>query len=518
MIMSRHPPEQNYPGFQRFSNISGWFKKTLICASIFIGAYWLIRALLTEIGAVNADVLIYETVSRGILNGIQPYTGLYESKPPLVFFLHMIPQKLLTFLQVGMFASIPFLLRKKETFVLLVPLVLLLHPHAGSLQTEGFGVFFAILYIVFYGNIFASSIAIFLSVALKEPFIFSVLASGLFLSKTPTDFVRKFCIPLGIALCIGAFGLLVTGLLEPYFTVYIPAMGMRVAGDPLWTRLLSFRILFARVTEYSTLPITGYIIMAGFLVSRTKRIFFEKMFLVGMVHFSYVLFLWIMVLKRIGFSDYSDPWFLCIFLVYIAGCVGILLFVRTWASITAVLAFSLATLSIGIAGYSPQHLAFAIPFFFVGIKNLSETKFLYLAMILSAIGLVFYTTNPRDVEHRLSKLSQSYEVFQEDTDKYDEMMERCGYARFAYIGGSAPLLGYSRFSPTGPLFNVAQSYLGTDHPLVQATIRNAKQAPLLVHTDAIYDSPFDGLLEHFTGPVPDCAKGYEFEKFEVRFP
>ena len=72
--------------------------------------------LFFEMSALNTDAYIYLTVGRGILNGLRPYTDLFESKPPGIFYLNALSlwltngTFLLRMLQAGNLLSLPIVL------------------------------------------------------------------------------------------------------------------------------------------------------------------------------------------------------------------------------------------------------------------------------------------------------------------------------------------------------------------------------------------------------------------------
>jgi len=120
-------------------------------------------------GAFNAwDVNLYWTIGRGIINGILPYTGLFETKPPGIFILsalsfYFFDSTILTHivqvLALLIIATVPlfaYILHSKEksifgiAFSTLLGLLLALYTHerAGLVQVESFGAAFGILAIL----------------------------------------------------------------------------------------------------------------------------------------------------------------------------------------------------------------------------------------------------------------------------------------------------------------------------------------------------------------------------------
>ena len=164
--------------------------------------------LLFEMSALNTDAYIYLTVGRGILNGLRPYTDLFESKPPGIFYLNALSlwltngTFLLRMLQAGNLLSLPIVLigfvwfRERTwnwrtgamlftAFIMGCLLALGAEENAPGLQTEVFGVLPSVLYALSisgrpdWKRTIFSGTCIFFAVILREPFILGILAAAL---------------------------------------------------------------------------------------------------------------------------------------------------------------------------------------------------------------------------------------------------------------------------------------------------------------------------------------------------
>ena len=69
-------------------HIHRWCLLTLGVA-ILVALGGLVAHVVFELsGVLHGDAMIFQTVGRGILNGIKPYSGLFETKPPGIFLMH----------------------------------------------------------------------------------------------------------------------------------------------------------------------------------------------------------------------------------------------------------------------------------------------------------------------------------------------------------------------------------------------------------------------------------------------
>lgn len=198
-----------------------------------------------------SDANVYLAMGRGILNGLIPYTQLFEIKPPGMFY--MSAASLLIFgnamlgnyLAAALIVVIPLAAtlticrcsRIRSSVAALSAysgsVVLIVYTSIQSLpwQTELFGSLVGMIYALTIARqpmtrtrMFAASLAILCCVGLKEPFVLSLLAAALILSATKKSFIQSFVIPASISGAVGLVSLWALGLLGPYATTYLATL------------------------------------------------------------------------------------------------------------------------------------------------------------------------------------------------------------------------------------------------------------------------------------------------------
>jgi len=212
---------------------------TIILSLLFCFVFqYFCRMLLYELsGVFNAyDTPIFWTIGRGIANGIQPYTGLFDIKPPGIFILSALSfyffdspilthiTQVLVLLIIAIVPLLAYVLHSKEksafglAFSTLLGLLLALYSdeRSGQIEVESFGAAFGALTILLMLNslekykvlkILGISLCILISCGFKEPFLFPILGASFILCKNIKDWSLKFALPLFIALCLGIIAL-----------------------------------------------------------------------------------------------------------------------------------------------------------------------------------------------------------------------------------------------------------------------------------------------------------------------
>jgi len=90
-----------------------WILIILTLAIVVAVAGLLARCYYELSGVMYGDTMIFQTVGRGMLNGLKPYSGLFETKPPGIFMMHALSlwlfdsQLLVKILQVLALLTIP---------------------------------------------------------------------------------------------------------------------------------------------------------------------------------------------------------------------------------------------------------------------------------------------------------------------------------------------------------------------------------------------------------------------------
>lgn len=237
----------------------------------------------------NWDTGLYYTVGKGIANGIPPYSGLYENKPPLIFLISAISYKLSDgFYLVNVFNVFQFLIilfapaitfsiiayKKKSrssafaavaSFAISSIFMCYTELRSGEVQIEAFGAAALLLMfcsmtftynrdVKFYDKtVIASGVFLGIAAMFKEPFGFIGAVSLLFFIRAPRDLITKFLFPILYASILSLAVILCSGGIIPYFTVYLSNMfgaHITVHGSPFERARNIFR-LFDDLRNYS---------------------------------------------------------------------------------------------------------------------------------------------------------------------------------------------------------------------------------------------------------------------------
>ncbi len=269
-----------------------------LCCFFLLSSFSVIRQLVSRMGAelmkvYTWDTPIYFAVGRGLLNGIKPYSGLFETKPPGIFFLTAISLSIngdtdfcniISFLCLFILTAAPvlltmLLLRKKNiqfsTRLLLavcagmtgILLMLYTQLRSGNIQVEAYGCGFLVLYLMvialmdtekarpYSPSLFLAAFFVMMAVMFKEPFLLVAVASALLFIHSFRDFLYRLLLPLLYGGAMGIFLMLFTGTLIPYLTNYLPYMtGSHVSiyGSP-FQRALQINLLLDNCGNFSAL-------------------------------------------------------------------------------------------------------------------------------------------------------------------------------------------------------------------------------------------------------------------------
>ncbi len=524
---------------------------------------------------MNLDAYIYITLGRGLLNGLRPYVDLFESKPPGIF--------LLAAASLWMTGG-TFLLRLVETLSLLfLPLSFTLLARrpgpwnirptlrqaatmatafafgtlmalrtlevTGGLQTEIFGLPFAILYVFLllrktfgWREILLAALCLLLSLGMKEPFLLSILAAALLCLRTPSEFWKRLLLPLLIAFGAGLAFLWATGWLMPYVGLYLPAMTIgRVADgskDPLILRVLwVLRLLFS-FTVFSPMPLFGWALGMFWCWSLLLKEKLTKwghiltaltgVWCVTGLHLAFIGTIMILsgfhdgltIQQMARFPAFTTLLFFVWLYVTVLAALCVLLARQSWRAFIpvacGVAAIVLLTLAIGVGGYATNYMAFTFPAC-AGLGLLCirhgatlRNRFpLFVAFLLLGGAAIAYRPPGENV--RVQVLGFDSPAYHAAGATLDAIMDACDVEDFAFAGGY-PVLGFSRHSPIGPVFTLYfHDYLGFTHPLYQETYRNIYQyAAILVVPDPIpegVDPVPSNIRSLFGTAVPPCAQG-----------
>ncbi len=465
------------------------------------------RVMYEARGPFNVDSPIYWAIGRGILNGLLPYTDLFETKPPGIFLLSSLSMwlggdmRFGALAQASVFVLMPLTviagalrIRQIRQHGLLIAVVLssvvfgtLLSLYSaersGEFQVESFGSLFVLAYAAVITRpairkkrtqTIICALLLYCAIGLKEPFIMTALACSLLLARRPSDIIRMFMIPVCITVVAGVVTLMLTGYLDGYLHIYLPEMlGKHINqnASPLWQRGFFLELTYTDIAVY--VPALAWMV-AGMCAASLMQIRF---------HHS---------LRRSVFTV------TCIFA-----------------------ALYLLMLSIGIGGsYWNHHFVFAIPgygaLFFIFIREtVMHWHRLLPRIAVTAFSVVACFAGVQIPDHQYG----AYISGLEDTEKrmmnsaayIDAVLDACSIDRYLFLGpnGHHPY-GYTKHSPIGPLFIQYNEWLQDNRPEFREDMLEATENAFFIVKDTLtmdwLNVPIHKHLEQFftTEPWP-CA-------------
>lgn len=466
------------------------------------------RAWYESWGSFEGDAGVYGAVGRGILNGLTPYVDLFEIKTPLVFlffalsFLVTGSMQLLSWTLGAMLFLFPFAMvlplllrfgRRTDpvaallAFIIGCALSLFIAANSGQLLVEAFGAFFAALLI---GLLFAFddaqpqtwlrfsvvTVLLLLTLGVKEPFLLSVIGAAILLLPLRRT-ARALALPFVTLAVVGFAFMLLTGLLVPYFTVYIGYMTGHhlehpwgTLGVPIWFRFINVVRVWKNAGNVSpALPWVFLILWIGALVTLVQ-----------------------------GAATRRDR--VSAVLRWLAGTV-------------------LTTAAVGLTGdFHKHHFVFAVPFFascfFVCILA-KKTAFPKLRMsAASAIVLlcgILFALAPFDFRSVYAEWQESVGRSREAAERADLILDRCGVDRyFFFVDRIDPFLAFTRHSPLGPIFTQYSRMIGARPEFLEGFAEALAIAPIMVmrtDNEGIPMTPesLAALRSAFTVDPPACA-------------
>ncbi|MDB4978153.1 MAG: hypothetical protein JWM56_339 [Candidatus Peribacteria bacterium] len=541
---------------------------------------------------MRTDAREYMTVGRAILNGFTLYRDMLDGRPPgmgLLFALSIFisgDERFMQFLQAIVIAGIPcmsmvlaYRILKEERKTLqstgiLLGLVygtlfaLYTADHSGTIQTESYGAFFVIAYLLVlcwdshsfsWLRVGLASICMMCSYGLKEPFVLVLAASALLIIRNQQDFKRKFLLPLCISLAMGAVIMAILGWLVPYFTIDLrETLLHRIQGEiPDWVRTFPYHgyipfpargllipILFTYAAGYFS-GISMAMICTLFTIPIVRAKQNEKMavfqwlcWLSGGIFFLSLAAYTVMEayeLRIIQQTDYTST------LPYVLSSVifGLYCLLQTiWQIKTipfrkvaaelllvfTVLYLTALVVAMGVYYYF-NHFVFAVPvyiaIFCVFVTTLKEKDILTRNLALAAsFFIVLSGLFPPQEDFRIAATRQHYLANnriaeQQLANKGDAMLWNCKITQFLTLG-SQPSYFYSRtqHSPLGPDFNQSWS-TGTKFNSIwlrEAFIHNIDTASVIIDMPEIFrtlpQKTSQRIQHQYTQTVPPCAAAY----------
>ena len=423
-------------------------------------------------GVYTWDTTIYWAVGRGIVNGITPWSGLFEIKPPGIFLLSAISFKIFgssiftNYFQVFVLiltAAIPviayFFLSSyrsvsKLVFSLLAGLLLALYSaeRSGEVQVESFGASFACIAAfamavpdfekrkILWTSL--AAIGILGACGFKEPFLFPLFGISLIFCEDIKDWLYRFALPLAIAVVAGILILLICGWLSDFlhYLGFMSSTHISRHGSP-FRRAMDFSHIYNDMNAFSW----GLAIAVLALLSLPFVLFFAN-------------------------SKSNENTLFAKVIVF-----GV--------------AFFLSAYSVGLGGeFFNHHHVFALPFYIAlvllllkewngrnsGIAKLGLASFIFFA--IAALNLPNLNLDKRE-----KNLSNWAKEPIEAAAYLDSKMDELGIDRYSFIGSNGPeIYGWTKHSPVGPYF-VQYSWWFNDIPgFGDSIVSGVKKADIVV--------------------------------------
>ncbi len=410
--------------------------------------------------AYTADAPLYWAVGRGMLNGLKPYSEMYENKPIGVFALSAISFYFtnstilcnwISILAVIIIVFVPSLniyyYLKKDLFkyntenkssciygffcfwmILFCSTILAIYveERSGGFQVEALGTACSLLYInsirkmindqskkMLTVRTLLTALYISLTVMLKEPFLVVATISALLFIEKFSDFLRVIIIPdiIGAVFTLTFLG--VTGILKPYFSIYIKHM------------------FNTRLSDNSS------------IINKTGNI---QLLESDIMSFNKILL--IMILIAI---------ILTLIVSYKKSAKYVLLH-----STKVVAAIYLASFCVGLGGqYYNHHYIFAVPvyasFFMYGGESLNRIKVKnkYISGSIITLCIVAMVNVFLSSETTYSGCyDEKYDSIKKNANYVDELLDFYEVDRYQFIGfnGENQFFGLTKHSPQGPAF------------------------------------------------------------------
>lgn len=438
---------------------------TYVPVFIVLVIYVMIRAFYSVITyelshAYTADAPLYWAVGRGMLNGLTPYSEMYENKPIGVFFLSALSFRLtdstilcnwISILAIVIIVLVPGINifsrfkndllsygkdNKKSCIYGLfcfltvlfssTMLAIYVEDRSGAFQVEALGTACSLLYINSARRIISAqskkkkiartlltALYISLTVMLKEPFLVVATISALLFVDKFSDFIKGIVIPdiIGGVFTVALLG--VTGVLKPYLTIYIKHMfNTRLGNDSSSAaKMGNIQLLEADVMSYNKLLLI--IIAAAIILTLTAA--YKK-------------------------SDRS-----------------VLLH-----SVKAAAAIYLASFCVGLGGqYYNHHYIFAAPVYASFLMYSGEyldrikvkNKYISGAIISLCIFVMANVLFSSETSYS-GYYDEKYDSMKKKAEYVDELLDFYEVDRYQFLGfnGEHQFFGLTKHSPQGPSF------------------------------------------------------------------
>lgn len=451
------------PKFATFLRIRDRFFRWLILTSALCILAWQMTIL--WLSSPSTDAAIFLAMGRSLLNGLTPYRDLFETKPPGIFLLGAVANSM---------GGMP-----GATVLSLLAIVCIVLSCTFAQKSYGalVGVLIALLAADgaggFYPELFgAASLCVYIA-----------------LLNLPNHRwkVPLVSVPLFLAICFKE-------------TLVLPSLAVAVLLLTNWRSFLWF---------YAVPMCLAALWFLLLLLS------------LGALDEYLTLYLPFMVSVRVGGAHNGGIVQLLAWLLRFSPLILVLIPLAAWGtrhhvarSITAVL---LAIASAVMGGFSPSHAATVVPV--IGaMLLLKKPRYMHYAVLFSIFLVPLRFTPP--------SLHASWEEAAKVAATVDAIMERCRMDRYAYLGGSSGIYGFTRHSPLGPLLYLEYYMLQSPY-LVHESLIRIREAKLIVFEKKksalsiekeYYDQTQDYVSAHFQLDPPPCAEQtVNSERFAVFF-
>jgi hypothetical protein len=520
-------------------------------------------------GPLYLDAKIYFAAGRGILNGLDPYREVFESKPPGMFQISALSlwisntQMTASILQVvvllgTLVCSVLFTQKltrlapasERQPWILLSFLLGLLFVQysalqSGYIQTESFAIFFVLLYFLTLAwstnqisvlRIIIASLFFFLAIWFKEPFGIALLTGALLLSKTVRDFIRSFIIPAIAAGILGIVMLWILGYLDSYIELYLPQMfgtHTQSEGSPWIRGLYAFRML-KDLFLFSPFLCSAFLLsLIGLplpsILSQGNRLVIACIAFFAAVISPFIPFPLILLATDTKLTA-IDTTTLLLYTVLSTAAGYVLLWFLTETQERASLMRRAIVISVCIyftstfvglsAKFYPHHFIVAIPLYVLLLSISAKAILSWLSifqqrilvsvcLILASVGIFLFPTARMMDPFK----TEAHEVtYHQNAERLDRLMDQCDFERYIFYGWEGEnLWAYTKHSVYGSSYtNLTWNLDRTIPVFADMFSKRLSESPLIV----IFEERIPDLVNLtqgtlwsvYTRDIPECAK------------
>ena len=465
---------------------------SVIFLSVLIsqGKNYFSRYLYELDGPFTWDTTIYYAVGKGMSHGLLPYWDLFETKPPMIFFLSELSYLLtgdfylcnilsflllvFTALSPALYIIVRFCLKREKSpllwcFFLLAALSAGMlfggydQLRSGEVQVELFGATFIVLYflcILSYKSenrrcyspvLFLSAVPLMIGVMFKEPFLLIALAGSLLICKSGKDFLYKLVFPCLYGGIMGVLLMAVTGVLGPYLTIYLPHMlsaHIGIYGSP-FERMWQFEKILDDLKHYSSLLKITVLFCLGAVAVATLYPKGKRHPLLSVLFGSIKIFGGLLLVSfsvGLGGQYYNHhfifalPYYILLFILSLEGIYRMCCLAgnRQKPRVVSSAAFAIQETNASHVGERNQ-------------KNIARglgLAGLCCLILFSASGIFLLPEFVPNV-----KLFDLNDQMKENAAYLDDILDELGEDTYQYFGFNGPVLyAYTRHDPLGPAF------------------------------------------------------------------